>query len=312
MNLQLSMTAYRLAGLRIVSDMPLPGLTPCNGDGVAAADQVVIRRSRVPEALAPVRKIFANGQCNEHEFLLNIPDVGRYLVRQGTEILVEPAPYSATEELHGYLLGTMLGVLCHQRGIMPLHASAIDVADGCVAFVGESGAGKSTLVAALAARGHQIMTDDLCFLRVGDEQNVEGWPGIHRIRLWEDSMSALGIDEAGAERVWRRWNKYYIPVRPPQDPVKPRRVRRIYQLHAARDARSARVERLQGAAAIEVLMQHVYRLGLAEYMGYKPAAFMICAAMASHVPVFRFSRPLRFGVLRQGLELLEDHLRDLR
>jgi hypothetical protein len=46
-------------------------------------------------------------------------------------------------------------------------------------------------------------------------------------------------------------------------------------------------------------------------MGCKPAAFERCAAAARHVPVFRFSRPLGFDVLEQGVEFLEEHLRDL-
>jgi hypothetical protein len=69
---------------------------------------------------------------------------------------------------------------------------------------------------------------------------------------------------------------------------------------------------LQGAEVIEVLMQNVYGLGLAERMGFKPAAFALCAAVARDVPVFRFSRPLGFNVLREGMELLGDHLRGLR
>jgi hypothetical protein len=70
------------------------------------------------------------------------------------------------------------------------------------------------------------------------------------------------------------------------------------------------VNRLHGAAAIEVLMQNVYRLGLAEQMGFKPAAFILCAAAARRVPVFRFSRPMGFDALREGIDLLEGHLRD--
>ena len=59
-------------------------------------------------------------------------------------------------------------------------------------------------------------------------------------------------------------------------------------------------------------MQNVYRLDLAERLGYKPHAFIVCAAMARGVPVFRFSRPLGFDVLNQTVEVLENHLWDMR
>jgi hypothetical protein len=309
----LDVRAYRLAGLRIVSDLPLPGLFPCgDGNEVTAGDWIVIRRARVPDALLPVRTTFINGQCNENELLLNIPEVGKYLLRHGNEILVDQAPTSNHRELCVFLLGTVLGILCHQRGITPLHASAIDVPDGCATFVGESGAGKSTLVAALAARGHEVIADDVCFLEVNDKGAAQAWPGVNRLRLWEDAMAALGCDRPGVEVIWRGWDKYLVPVPPPRNPTAPRRLRRVYQLKAASNGDIARVTMLNGAAAVEVLMQNIYRLELAEHMGFKPAAFTVCAAVARDVPVFQFSRPMRFDALRAGVELLEDHLRNLR
>ena len=303
-------TAYRLAGLRITSDLPLPGLAPRRGE-ISIGDEIVIRRASVPESLSSVDVAFPEGQCNENELLLNIPEVARYLLRGGNEILVDQARASSDGDVCAYILGTLFGVLCHQRGIPPLHASAIDVADGCVAFVGEAGAGKSTLAAALAARGHQVIADDVCFLQLSDKGDVQAWPGVNRIRLWEDAMAILGCYGPEAERELRGWNKYLIPVRPPRNPLEPRRLRRVYELRATPDGGAASVTRLQGAAAIEVLMQNVYRLGLAEYMGYKPAAFVVCAAAARDVPVFRFSRPFGFSTLREGIECLENHLRDV-
>ncbi len=98
------------------------------------------------------------------------------------------APSSDHDEVRAYLLGAVFGALCHQRGITPLHASAIDVADGCVAFVGASGAGKSTLVAALARRGHQIIADDECFLQLETGGEVLGV-------AWHQPNSAMGGHE---------------------------------------------------------------------------------------------------------------------
>jgi hypothetical protein len=292
-----------LAGLCIVSEIPLDGVPICHNRAPERAE-VVIRRAPVPEAPPSV----ANGK----EVLLDFPDIGRFLVRNGSEILIEQAPSPDDGEIQVYLLGTAFGVLCHQRGIPPLHASAIDVADGCVAFVGETGAGKSTLVAALAARGHQVIADDVCFLQLGDKADVQVWPGIRRIRLWQDAMVALGCDGPGVEREIYRYNKYLIPLRPPLNPTEPRRLRRLYQLYAASVGDTPCVSRLRGAAAVEVLIQNIYRLGLAERMGHKPTAFALCAAAARDVPVFRFSRPLGFDVLDEGIEFLEDHLHDTR
>jgi hypothetical protein len=299
--------AYSLADLRIISDLPLPGLTPCSGE-IPSGGEILIRRAPVCESLSTVGATFPDGQCNETEFLMTIPGVGRYLLHKGNEILVDPAPASDHRDVCAYLLGTMLGVQGHQRGTPPLHASAIDVAGGCVAFVGESGAGKSTLAAALAARQHQVIADDVCLLKRGDEGEIWAWPGIGRLRLWEDAVAALDCNCAGVERELRGLNKYLVPVPSPPNPSRPRRLRRIYQLHAAPDGCAPSMERLQGATVFEVLIQNIYRLGFAERMGYKPASFLVCAAAARDVPLFRFSRPRKFDALKESVELLEHHL----
>jgi hypothetical protein len=304
------MSAYRLGGLRIISDVPLLGLQACPIKAVTK-DEVVIRRASIPKGLASTTATFRDGEYigeyNGTEVLIDIPTAGRFLVRAGKEILIEPAASSDEGEIRNYLLGTVFGLLCHQRGIVPLHAAAIDVAGGCVAFVGESGAGKSTLVAALARRGHQVIADDVCFHQIDDKGNVKSWPGLGRIRLWEEAMYALGCGGPGVEREMRGYNKYSVPVRPARNPSGFRRLRRVYQLYEASDD-TIKLTRLRGAAALEVLMQNVYRLGLAERLGYKPHAFFVCATTARDVPVFRFSRPLGFGALNRNIEYLERHL----
>jgi hypothetical protein len=301
---------YQLAGLRIVSDFRLPGLQSYT-DGVAADGEIVIRRACIPEGLTPATATQRSARYDGAEALLEFPRAGRFLVRSGKEILVDPAPGSDDGEVRAYLLGTAFGVLCHQRGITPLHASVIAIADGFVAFVGESGAGKSTLAAALARRGHQVVADDVCFLQLDSEGHIKAWPGIARIRLWEAAMQALGCDGPGVERERHGYNKYFIPVVQPQNLNQPRRLRRVYELHDAPSGPTKLVTRLRGAASVEVIMQNVYRLGLAEHMGYKPAAFVVCAATARDVPLFRFSRPLGFDTLHEGVDLLEEHLRDI-
>lgn len=304
---------YQLAGLRIVSDFRLPGLQ-CYRDEIAANGDVVIRRARIPEGLPSMTATFRewrhSGRYNGKEVLLEFLTVGRFLVRCGKEILVDPAPASDDGEVRSFLLGTAFGVLCHQRGITPLHASVIDIADGFVAFIGESGVGKSTLAAALARRGHQVVADDVCFLQTDTEHNIKAWPGIARIRLWEAAIQALGCDGPGVERERHGYNKYFIPVVQPQNLKQPRRLRRVYELHDSPSGSTKVVTSLRGSAKVEVLMQNVYRLGVAERLGYKPYAFKVCSAAARHVPVFRFSRPKDFNALEETVAFLEQHLHD--
>ena len=120
-------------------------------------------------------------------------------------------------------------------------------------------------------------------------------------------MVALGYGGPGVLRELHAYNKYFIPIPPTRNPIGSLPLYRIYQLQPASNG-AFKVTRLRGALVVEVLMQNVYRLGLAERLGCKPRSFMVCAAAARDVPVCQFSRPLGFDALQQGVELLEDHL----
>ena len=306
-------TIYRFGGLRIASDFPLFGLPVCVNETEARCE-VVIRCAPIPDRLASATATFLDGHYsgtyNGKEVILESSTLGRFLLRAGEEILIDLVPSSDVDHVRAYLLGAVFGALCHQRGITPLHASAINLAGSCIAFVGASGAGKSTLVAALSQRGHEIMADDECFLQLSTDGGVQAWPGISRIRLWNDARAALGFAGPGVEREMRRYKKYFVPVPPPRHPIQSGPLRRIYQLHCVPNG-VTEMTRLRGADAVEVLMQNVYPPGVAARLGYQPHAFTVCAAAARDASVFRFSRSLDFAALDQGIELLESHLRDM-
>ena len=303
---------YMFGGLRIASEFPLFGLHICHNEAGARCE-VIIRCASIPESVASTTAMFHSGgfsgTYNGREVLLDYP-VGRFLLRAGNEILMDLAPTSDNDDVRGHLLGAVFGALCHQRGITPLHASAIDMEDGCVAFVGASGAGKSTVVAALARRGHEIIADDECFLQLDSHGDLRAWPGIARIRLWEDARAALDLHDPRIEREMQGRNKYILPVRAPRNPIQSRPLRRVYQLHRAANG-DAEVTRLYGADAFEVLMQNVYPPGIAARLGYQSHVFNTCTTAVRGVPVFRFSRPWDLVALDQGIELLKSHLEDM-
>jgi hypothetical protein len=128
---------YRLAGLHIVSEVPLSGLVLHD---VTPSEVVTIRHAHVAKALSsPI--IVQNGIAYDGKaLLLVIPAVARFLVREGSEILVDPEFSSNKNDIRAYLLGSAFGTPCYQLRIMPLHSAAVDIMDGCVAFIGHAAA----------------------------------------------------------------------------------------------------------------------------------------------------------------------------
>ena len=82
-------------------------------------------------------------------------------------------------------------------GFVVFHASAVQVGDRVIAVLGKSGQGKSTLAASLAAEGYPLLTDD-CLVVHWDESEGQ-WlaqPSYQSVRLWPDSVDALGIPDS--------------------------------------------------------------------------------------------------------------------
>ncbi|AMN43758.1 hypothetical protein [Rhodoplanes sp. Z2-YC6860] len=291
------------------SELEIPNLASAPIHATRRPD-VCIRRAAVQRSLdAADPTASLEWEYDGNEFLLNISNVARFLITPD-EIVVDEAPQSDPGDVSAYLLGTVFGVLCHRRGITPLHACSIETANGCVAFVGPSGAGKSTLASVLAARNHNVIADDVCFLSVVEGGQIHCWPGVNRLRLWEDAMKSLGRDPETAEREFRGYNKYLVPLGSPKRPEVPRRLRAVYQLEPAteKEEQSA-ILRLSGSVAFEAVMQNIYRLNIAELMGLKPNLFKVGSTIANHVPIFQFRRPMNYGALSSAIDVLEDHLR---
>ena len=96
-----------------------------------------------------------------HGYLLRFPDLGDYEVsHDGTEVICFPVP-SVTEETSRHLfLNQVLPLALARQGMLVLHASAVEIGDSAVAFIGASGMGKSTLAASFATNGFRFLTDD--------------------------------------------------------------------------------------------------------------------------------------------------------
>lgn len=116
--------------------------------------------------------------------------------REGTKIWVVWPATSSLEDAASYLLGPVLGLALRLRGTTCLHASAVEIHGRAVIFPGEEGAGKSTTAAALARRGHAVLSDDVVALAERDGAFFV-LPAYPYISLWEDSVKLLyGAEDA--------------------------------------------------------------------------------------------------------------------
>jgi hypothetical protein len=131
------------------------------------------------------------------DYLLSFPQQADFHIEAGGNINCLPAPGVEQGLLRHLLLNQVLPRYLAHTGEQLLHASAVILANGTtVAFLGESGFGKSTLASYCHLHGAQFIDDDCILLRSG-EAGLRITGGVPTLRLYPDSLRALGHNPAG-------------------------------------------------------------------------------------------------------------------
>lgn len=299
------MFAYRLFGLEVLSELALPELDPAQSKEAVTPD-VVIRVGAVPKRLGGAVQIDAAVAANSDRFLLDYPPI-RFLVTGGKEIIVDRGPGASERNTRAYLLGSAFGAICHQRGLIPLHANAVVMDGRAIAFAGPSGAGKSTLAAVFHDRGRQLLSDDVCVVKFDSEKRPLAWPGVPRIKLWPDASAATGRSGAGLEPVFDGEAKFQLRL--DQRQVGPAPLAHVYLLTRRGADHPTAVKLLKGVAAFEAVSANIYRREFAGAAGIQRRLFENLIRLLSSVKIFEISRSGDLRSLAGEVEALEAHIR---
>ena len=161
------------------------------GSAIAKAPMSLSRLGRTLSASA-ARRI-------EHSFQrshMRIDNVADFEIREGREIRVWPATGAAQKDIEIFLLGPAWATLCHQRKMLPLHASAIAYEIGITAFAGHPGAGKSTIAAMLSTLNHELIADDILSVDFNQDLTQGAWPYLRHLKLHRDSITPFAFTPA--------------------------------------------------------------------------------------------------------------------
>lgn len=298
---------YRAYGLRIRSAIELPEFLPAS----AAAHDLAIRVSaeaahewRASGARAAADYDFVPARAGG--FVMHVPGIADYWVREGREITFTPAAGSDAASIRLYLLGSALGMALHQRGLLLLHGATVLQRRGATIFVGNSGQGKSTLAAQLGRDGYPILGDDTMPLWPQPGGGFAVWPGSRLFKLWSDSIGALGETVARLESVGNRMDKYFFP-NTFQPPDRSAPVAEVVELVARSADAVPALEMLGGLEALRVIATNTYRPEYVALLGHEAEHFRLCSRLAGSVTVLRLGRPWDIGRLDEALALLGRH-----
>lgn len=178
---------YTAHGLNIKSEIIFPELMKSSNDTdilIRYGDFGYSSREIISEG---VFRIASHYILTENSVYLIWNHIDICQIHKGQEIIVNSRTGIDETFLRALILGPALGILLHQRGKLVLHASAVNINDSAVAFMGHNGAGKSTTTFAFIDNGHPLISDDILSIDFRNGLPVV-YPGLPRIKLWPESL----------------------------------------------------------------------------------------------------------------------------
>lgn len=292
------MNNYTAFGLQISSEPELPGLLAGNG-----SMDVTIRFGKVPEHLpGPIKGKGVAYELNTDSFLLKVPGIARFLVNNGSEIVIDKQQGADDHDIALFTINTPIGALLYQRGYLPLHASAIAVNGGCAIFTGISGAGKSTIFASFHEHGYHALADEVCAISLSDNGIPYVQPGVGYTYLWRDVLDFMGKDVSTL--IHRNNNpekfKLCIDERFCQEALP---LKRIYVL-TTKNTPGIEMEEIIGKEKFLPIKQNSYRPRIGTEISNPAVSFMMHTSICKHAIVKRVSRPRDVVNIDQLRELI--------
>jgi hypothetical protein len=292
---------YRTYGLILQSPIRLPELVVGEGK-----PDVVIRFGELEYRTAEGSCGASDLQIEGEDIYLFWNDIGRFLVRGGKEIIMQPLPGVGESVLRLFILGTTLAMLLWQRGLAVFHASAVAIGKEVIAFAGVKGAGKSTLAASLHAGGHELVADDIVAIDTSHGQPLV-LPGFPHLKLWPDSVNLLGSNPGLLPRLRPELEKrsYLLSERFAEIQL-PLRCFCIINPGSVLG-----LEPLRPREGLAALMPYWYgaRFGMERLRSLGlPNFFQQCVSVTDAAPVYRLKRPQAMPTLSDINRLITEDL----
>ena len=243
-------------------------------------------------------------QMARGDLRLQVEGIARFRVSGGERIAFDPWQGEGNPlDLRTFVLGSPLGALLIQRGMVVLHGNALEKDGRAIVSLGHSGAGKSTTAYALMQQGWRLLADDLVAI------TPEGLvlPGIPRIKLWHDAARAFGLDPETLPPIRQGMRKYLLMGEAVRRATAAVPLAALFLLHkrpdAGEDPGGGRITRItsQKEAAL-TLRNQAFRPRFVRGLGQEGPNFIALARLQKRVPLATLPLPSSIAAMRSWLE----------
>ncbi|MCK9372312.1 MAG: hypothetical protein M0P91_03885 [Sulfuricurvum sp.] len=294
---------YHCFGLNIKSELSLMPMVEMKQTVPQIFDIEVKVASVCAQGLESPARIKPLSQIAPQELWFYLPDVARFYIANGREIVVEPMPNADEESIRVFLLDSCFGAIMHQRGELVLQGSGIRVGEGSALFMGHTGDGKSTLTAAFYRQGYQVFSDGLAVV----DETLKLQPAYAQLKLWPDSMKKLGLSVEELKQVRPQIAKISLPI---QEAFCPRAlpVKALYLL-SSHNQESFIFKTLKGMEKFQPIKNHIYRSDFSEVFGMQSRDLKRLSQLANQAAVVRVSYPNYGFQIDELMRLVEEDMR---
>jgi hypothetical protein len=300
---------YSAYGLNIRSYIKIPGFVEIARFEKTETDVEIFRKKitkSVIEKHFGKSQIFETPECDvrvsKQAMCFDYPKTGTILVSGGNKVVLDLRSNVQEYDVIPYLTGYVSAILLHQRNFLVLHASVTMINGIGVAFLGAKGYGKSTLAASLEGMGHRLISDDLLPIVFKSDEifTLAGYP---QIKLYEDSVNALGVKPSRLHSVHRKTSKYSLNCQNFSD--EKIKLSAIYVLNIDDQLKIVNMNLAQ--AFIEATTHtHVnYYLQASNSLEWH---FEHCQKLVQTLPFFQLGRPHDFEKIFDVAATLEKHV----
>ncbi len=292
---------YRAFGMVIESEFPIAQVPVSDGE---ETPDVVIRASDLSGYAIPEDRFVVSADS----VLFQIETIGVFRVTNGNLVEVDVKKELTDDHLAVYLMGSCMGAILHQRGMVPIHGSCVTNGHRSVIITGDSGAGKSTLASEFLHQGWKLLTDDVSVLK-----NLDGVPEVQSSypsqKLWQDTLSQYSEEKTNIHTLYARGDSSKFGVSVENvffDGSAPLSL--IIRLLPAEFETT--LEPFDGFAKVDQLMRNTYRLGLIAEEN-RQRHFQRCVNLSQKIPMALAIREKDVPTADKLYELITNYLEEL-
>jgi energy-coupling factor transporter ATP-binding protein EcfA2 len=295
------MYCYTAYGFTVESDLIFPELETSKGNV-----DVVIRQKEIETPDSWLENKGIRTLVSLSSIIVGISDIANFEIVDGKYIYYQPKSTFHEGKARLYILGIAFSAIIHQRGLLPLHASALEKNGKAILICGESGAGKSTTAAALLKHGFSLLSDDISLVRI-NEQKPEVVAGFPHMKLWPESVELLDMNMADMSEFAPDIVKKGLRLQHSSQHESVEIIALCY-LFVKEEVMQKTV--IQGVEKVKTLIDNTFRLRFVNDTGQHQAYFNTTSRLASCVNMLSISRPTNKNSLSELTSIINNFFKE--